>query len=217
MINYLSYNNLVNYKRISTYKDMISNHYDEIHNKLFELSNKAAYESFIEAYSADDYFDNDELNNRQKNIMRLVKSGLIDTYDKFKKYVNIIEVKNLDYDLPSSVIWRTKTYPFIILSVSESTIKLKPKDFWKGSQGTMSLSAWWIPSINQLKNKNVINNFSKNISGYEITYIDYVRDKVTLYNKLNDSRMNVQLNDINSDTPLSEEYALENRFTKLYI
>jgi len=106
------------------------------------------------------------------------------------------EIKNTEYWKPSRVFIRNLKYPF--------------------ETETIDLSKYWnnYEYIKKFKNINPEFLTEYNVpEGFEVVYIDYVKDKVKLRNKNTGLEIYKTLEYINSDTKISDEMLLKDTFS----
>ena len=76
----------------------------------------------------------------------------------------------------------------------------------------MNLSYWWNKETEQFDNESL----DEGLKGYEITFINYVSGKVTLYNRQTDHTIETTTDKIRANMPLNDEYTLDTTFRELY-
>lgn len=116
--------------------------------------------------------------------------------DELKDDYIIIEKTSHNFLLPSKVILKMNKKPFTVLNVDL-------KDYWPKYQ--------FVGNLDDIKIINKDEDFGEN----KLINIDYVRGKATLKNTFTDISFEVPLNNINSNTKVSEEMSLSNTFTNL--
>lgn len=159
-----NYNDLMYDSSPVKFNDYVTNKYNIIHKELYE---EALKKLFI--------YLNIDINNVNNNY-------------------KIIEIKNTEFFLPSSVILISKTFPF--------------------NKETYDLTNYWPEYI---FNKYNINDINYNIEKYndlEIIYIDYIKGIVVMESRYNNVKLNVSFDLIDKDNiKIGESYSLKNLFS----
>lgn len=162
--NIKNYNNLIYDNSPVKFNDYISNKYNIIHNELF--------------------------NNALLKLIKDININNIETlYNNFK----VIEIKNSEFYLPSTVILISKTFPH--------------------SKKEYDLSKYWNEYV---FNKNNINDIKYNLENFknlEIIYIDYVKGFVIMESRQDNVIINVDFDMIDpNNIKIGESYSLSNTF-----
>ena len=225
-----NYNNNIYQSHPVKFDDYISNKYNIIHEQLFNDALYKAWKSFKDNLSIkislndkviyhndngdDCYVMNTRTNDDfvdskgKQHFLYYLDKHLIDKFEDFRTNISIIEIKSSEYWMPSSVIWKLKKWPFFTLSPHGNYNKNNPINFWRFKRrGTLDLSPWW---------NSEYNNFSDDTQdinpNYEITYLNYITGKATLYNRQDDKEIEIDFNKVTGNMKVSEEYSLDKTF-----
>lgn len=193
-----SYDNMIYDSRPVKFSEFINDKYNNIHRELFVDALDAAIESYIE-YCKEYHVDS-----------RYSYSSI----SEFKRKVNIIEIKNTEYWMPSYVIWRTKSFPYRVISMIESgkTGKFSTKH----TRGKMLLAPWWnMYQKFDEKSIDAIELGGEDVKDYKVIYLNYVQGIATLRSKMTDKEIQVPFEYLNDKTEVDEEMTLTNTFTTL--
>lgn len=159
-----NYNDLMYDSSPVKFNDYINNKYNIIHKELYECALKKLFNNL----------------NINENIIN----------DKYK----IIEIKNKEFFMPSSIILIDREFPF-------------KKEIY-------DLTQYWPEYI---FNKNNYNDINYNIEKYndlEIVYIDYVKGIVIMESRYNNIKINVSFDLIDyNNIKIGESYSLKNLFS----
>ena len=118
-------------------------------------------------------------------------------YNLYKKYHKIVEIKNSEYWMPSSIFIINKIAPF--------------------NKNVIDLSNYW--NMNQSNNNSELSDLkitNENIDDSEITEINYVSGKAKLYSRATDIEYEVPFKYLNENTNVSDEMILSNSFITKY-
>lgn len=154
------------------YKDYITNKFNDIHKQLYN----SALKSFI------DYAINNEEQfycfNNDKEL--------------FKKYTKIIENKNIEYWMPSSIIVR------VLYKDNRSVKEYDLTPFWNNFQNK-----------NNEPNIDDLTIIGEKILDPEILSINYVSGKAKIESRMNDIEFDIDLNMVNSSSKYSNKFFKE--------
>jgi len=191
-----SYNEIIYDSRPVKYTEFISDKYNLIHQELYlDALNKAI----------SDYI---KFNNQYENI------------NEFKQNVNIVEVKNNEYWQPSYTIWRTKIYPYKILTKGQFADEHKipnSKYIESDNPGAMSLEYWW-NMYQKFEDKN-INNIkisNDNLNDYVLINLNYVTGIATLRSKLTYKEIEVPFEYLDENIDIDDSMLLDHTFGALW-
>jgi hypothetical protein len=158
--------------------DYISNKYDYIHNVLYLDALKGLYIDLKQKYE----------NTNNNNYPFL-------TFEDFLAKNNIIEIKKKEYFLPSVVIIRSKTFPYI-------EKKYSLDDYWNAYQ-----------FMKNIKKETTILYPEDIKNDAEMIYIDYVKGKAKMRSKSSGEEYWISFEFIDCDTPISlDELSLNKTF-----
>lgn len=133
---------------------------------------------------------NDALSKYVKNTYSVELSDFLKTH-------LITETGFTKYCYPSKVIIKNKEYPF--------------------NAETIDLSKYWNIYVFGKKDDTAINvNPEENHGISEISYVDYMRAKVTKINRYADIEFRTSIDNEDGSTPLSDEADISDTFTNLY-
>jgi len=186
-----SYNNLY----IFIYDDMIKN---DIH---IGYTNSGKIILDIDENINEDELNIDNIINKLSkvittsnvNLKKIMSQQFIDIFFSTHK---IIEVKNSEYWMPSSIIIYNRIYPY-----TKKIIDLTP--YWNTYQDHSDLTL------------STIKMTDENILDSQIQSFDYVRGKAQMYSKMNDMNYEIDFDYLGKDVDLSEEM-LTDTFTYKY-
>lgn len=180
------------------FSEFINDKYNNIHRELFVDALDAAIDSYIK------YCKENNIDSRYS----------YSSISEFKRKVNIIEIKNTEYWMPSYVIWRTKTFPYRVISMTDSG---KTGVFnQKYSKGKMLLAPWWnMYQKFDEKSIDAIELGGEQVKDYKVIYLNYVQGVATLKSKMTDKEIQVPFEYLNDNTEVDEDMKLSNTFTTL--
>lgn len=195
-----SYKDMVYDSRPVKFSEFISDKYDKIHKELY----LDALEKCI-----DDYV---KYCQEHEDIMD--PRYVFKTKKEFKRYINVIELKNTEYWKPSYVVWRTKYFPYRIVSGSKFGETGKFED--PGVKGKMSLEHWW-NMYQKFEEKTIdkINIGGTQINDFAVIYLNYVAGTATLRSRSTDKEIVVPFEYLNENTEIDDTMLLNNTFTAL--
>lgn len=201
----------MNFQR-QTYKDMIydsrpvkfseymSDKYDNVHRELF----KDALEKCIADYVEYCKMFKDDIDPR----------FCFETKEEFYRNVNITEVKAAEYWMASSVIWKTKTFPYRTISLTEAG---KTGRFRKdAARGQMSLEPWW-NNYQKFESKSVsnIDIGGDQTNDFKVIDLNYVRGSAILKSRLTDKEIEVPFEYLDDTVEIDDSMKLNNTFTHM--
>lgn len=194
-----SYNSLMYDSRPVKLGEYISNKYDNIHRELYTTALDKAIAKYIEC------------SKESVNGIRHKFSSI----EEFKMNVNIIEYKATEYWMPSSVVWKTKTFPYRIISLEEAG-KTGFFNFNIQHTGKMSLAPWW--NMYQKFANKLVNNIQiggEQVHDFTITYLNYVEGYAKLSSKITGKEIEVPFEYLNEDSVIDDSMLLDKTFTYL--
>ena len=158
--------------------DYVSNKYDYIHEILYLNALKGLYEDLKQKYEND--------NNQDY------------PFSEFKDFLsknNIIEIKKKEYFLPSMVVIRSKSFPYV-------EKKYSLDDYWNAYQ-----------FMKNIKKENTILYPEDIKNDAEMIYADYVKGKAKMRSKSTGEEYWISFEFICHDTPISlDELSLNKTF-----
>jgi len=139
------------------------------------------------------------INNNVNDNIYLIFDGIYNDIicKLYKRYHKIIEIKNSEYWMPSSIFIIDKIAPF-----NKKVIDLS--NYWNMIQSNDN------SELSDLKITN------ENMDDSEITEINYVSGKAKLYSRTNDIEYEVPFKYLNENTNVSDEMILSNSFITKY-
>ena len=175
-----NYNDLIYKSRPVKFDEYMNNKYNKIHNQLY----LDALNKFLQ--------DEDILSYKQFNEGEGFKS-----LEDIKENTKIIELKNLEFWQPSSILVISKKYPF-------TQVKYDLEKYWNKFQDK---------SNKQINNIKLIQD---EILDAEIIYLNYISGKATVESRLNDIKFDVDFEYIDNKTKIGDDYSLKDTFTNKY-
>lgn len=133
-----------------------------------------------------------------KEAYEYAKKKFIEANEKYKDY-KFIEIRNIDWRVPSKCIVVEKKWPFTKKRIDLS--KYWPKQYVNKDNET-----WTNLKIND---DDIIYN-------YEIVYIDYVKGKVKVRSKLTQDEQWINFTEISKDIEVSDEISMQDTFIEKY-
>lgn len=194
-----SYSDLIYDSRPVKFREYMSNKYDNIHRELYITALDKAISKYIEC------------SKESVNGIRHKFSSI----EEFKSSVNIIEYKATEYWMPSSVVWKTKTFPYRIISLEE-TGETGVFNFNIYHTGQMSLAPWW--NMYQKFEHKLVKNIQiggEQVHDFAITYLNYVEGYAKLSSKTTGKEIEVPFEYLSEDSIIDDSMLLDKTFTYL--
>lgn len=131
-------------------------------------------------------------------VQKYLTASSIDSIS-FYQNNKVFELKNDEYWKPSKLV---------ILS----------REYENGFKKTIvDLTEYWNTELSfQNKTYKTIKFDNENINDFEITYIDYVKGKVTIKSKTTDKEYKIDFDDIDSNMGISDELVMTDTWSQLY-
>lgn len=148
-----------------------------------------------------DGYDYDNIDNKEiikyalkKQNKSLMESVLNIFMKYYKKYHRIIELKNVEYWMPSEIIVINNKMP-------HNKVKIDLKPYWNFYQKHDEYDISYI----KIQKEN-------NLTDSEVVNIDYVNGKTTMHARTDDIKYNVPFKYMNENALLGDEVSLKNTF-----
>lgn len=194
-----SYNSLIYDSRPVKFGEYMSNKYNNIHRELYTDALNKAISTYIEC---------------SKDPVYGIKHKF-SSIEEFKANVNIVEFKDTEYWMPSSVTWRTKIFPYKTISLQEAG-ETGVFNFKTQHSGQMSLAPWW-NMYQKFEHKQVrnIQIGGEQINDFAITYLNYVEGYAKLSSKMTGKEIEVPFEYLDENCTIDDSMLLDKTFTYL--
>lgn len=195
-----TYHDMIYDSRPVKFTEFMSDKYDNIHRELFVDANNKAIKAYI------DYV--------KENRSLIDSRYVFNSVDDFKEKVNVIELKETEYWKPSFVLWRTKIFPYRVISLVESGKEGKFSS--KYHRGKMSLAPWW-NMYQKFEDKDIANIQlgGEQVNDFRVISLNYVQGTAQLISKTTDKIITVPFEYLNENTEIDDSMLLSHTFTSM--
>lgn len=205
------YDDMLYDSRPVKFSEFISNKYNIIHSKLYNMALNEFINDWLKAKhtmvkdeeeSDEQYYERcKKFINSDKNMMFSCGQFTynVESLNEFKQYSYIYEIREDEYWKPSKIKIMTKTHNGV-----------------GNLSWTVDLTKYW-NTYQRFLNKKIDTkkiSLNKNLSDSELIDLNYITGIATMYSKSNDFTYTIPFEYLDENTPVSDLYSLRGHFSQ---